>query len=170
MQDTAKVNYMQYGKGSKSKKCKPRPSGSSGGSSSSVNAEECSGSNANAGKPKYKGKKPPLPTVICWRCRKARNKKGEICKALELICRNCRIKGHYKKVCLKKSTHLVDVPGSFSDASPIYFNELGEPVYAQKYTVHVNGINKNKHLIQLPVSVKLEKVRKLVEGPFLLFC
>ena len=162
MQETAKVNYMQYGKGSKSKKYKPRPSGGSG---SSVNAEECSGSNVNAGEPKYKGKKPPLPTDICWRCGKARHKKCQICKALESICMDCRIKGHYKKVCMKKSTHLVDVPGSSSDASPIYFDELGEPVYAQTYTVQVNGINKNKHLIQLPVSVNLEKVGKLAEGP-----
>ena len=66
---------------------------------------------------------------------------------------------------MKKSTHLVDVPGSSSDASPIYFDELGEPVYAQTYTVQVNGINKNKYLIQLPVSVNLEKVRKPAEGP-----
>ena len=52
------------------------------------------------------------------RCGKARHKKGQICKALELICRNCRIKGHYKKVCMKKSAHLVDVPGNSSDTSP----------------------------------------------------
>ena len=66
---------------------------------------------------------------------------------------------------MKKSAHLVDVPGNSSDASPLYFDELGEPVYAQTYTVQANGINKNKHLIQLPVSVNLEKVRKLAEGP-----
>ena len=66
---------------------------------------------------------------------------------------------------MKKATHLVDLPGSSSDASPLYFDELGEPVYAQTYTVQVNGINKNKHLIQLPVRVNLEKVRKPVEGP-----
>ena len=48
---------------------------------------------------------------------------------------------------------------------PSTINELGEPLYVQTYTVQVNGINKNKHLIQLPVSVNLEKVRKLVEGP-----
>ena len=66
---------------------------------------------------------------------------------------------------MKKATHLVDVPGSSSDASPLYFDELGEPVYVQTYTVQVNGINKNKHLIQLPISVNLEKVRKLVDGP-----
>ena len=66
---------------------------------------------------------------------------------------------------MKKSTYLVDVPGSSSDASPLYFDELGEPVYVQTYTVLVNGTNKNKHLIQLPVSVNLEKVRNLAEGP-----
>ena len=66
---------------------------------------------------------------------------------------------------MKKATHLVDVPGSSSDASPIYFDELGEPVYAQTYTVQVNGINKNKHLIQFLVSINLEKVRKPAEGP-----
>ena len=69
------------------------------------------------------------------------DKKGQICKALESICRNCRIKGHYEKVCMKKATHLVDVPCSSSDASPIYFDELREPVYVQTYTVQVNGIN-----------------------------
>ena len=37
MQKTAKVNCMQYGKGSKSKKCKPRTNGNSG---SSINTEE----------------------------------------------------------------------------------------------------------------------------------
>ena len=153
MQETAKVNYVQYGKGSKSKKCKPRTNGNSGGS------------NVNAGKPKSKGKKPPLPTDICWRCGKTRHKKGQICKALESICRNCRIKGHYEKVCMKKSAYLVDVPCNSSDASPLYFNELGEPVYAQTHAVQVNGTNKNKHLIQLPVSVNLEKVRKPAEGP-----
>ena len=155
---------MQYGKGSKSKKCKPRTNGNSGSGGSSVNAEECSGSNANAGEPKCKGKKPPLPTDICWRCGKARHKKGQTCKALELICRNYRIKGHYEKVCMKKSAHLVNVPNNSGDSEPLYYDELGEPVYVQTYAVQVNGKNKNKHLIQLPVSVNLEKVWKLAES------
>ena len=66
---------------------------------------------------------------------------------------------------MKKSAHLVDVPGNSGDASPLYIDELGEPVYVQTYAVQVNGINKNKYLIQLPVSVNLEKVRMPVEGP-----
>ena len=75
MQETVKVNYMQYGKGSKSKKCKPRTSDNSDSGASSVNAEECSGSYASAGEPKSKGKKPLLPTDICWRCEKQDTRK-----------------------------------------------------------------------------------------------
>ena len=52
MQETAKVNYVHYGKGSKKGKSKPRPSGgsgsSSGGGGSRVNA-------GNTGKPSGKG-------------------------------------------------------------------------------------------------------------------
>ena len=164
MQETVKVNYVQYGKGAKGKKCKTKTSGNSGGGGSSANTEECSGSNASAGEAKSKGKKPPLPTDTCWRCRKARHKKGQICKALESICRNCRIKGHYEKVCMKKSARLVDVPEDSNDSKPLYYDELGEPVYVQTYAVQVNARNRNQHLIQLPVSVNLEKVRKLMES------
>ena len=161
MQETAKVNYVQYGKGSKGKKRKPKTSGNSG---SSASAEECNGSHASAGEAKSKGKKPPLPTDICWRCGNARHKIGQICKALESTCRNCGIKGHYKKVCMKKSAHLVNVPQDSTNSEPLYYSELGEPVYAQTYAVQVNARNRNQHLIQLPVSVNLEKMRKQTES------
>ena len=164
MQETVKVNYVQYGKGAKGKKCKPKTSGNSGSGGSSASTEECNGSNASAGEAKSKGKKPPLPTDICWRCGKARHKKGQICKALELTCRNCGTKGHYEKVCMKKSAHLVDVPEDSNNSEPLYYDELGEPVYAQTYAVQVNARNRNQHLIQLPVSVNLEKVRKQTES------
>ena len=65
---------------------------------------------------------------------------------------------------MKKSAHLVDVPVNPSDSEPLYYNELGEPIYVHTYAVQVNGKNKNKHLIQLPVSVNLEKVRTPVES------
>ena len=139
MQETVKVNYVQYRKGAKGKKHKPRTSGSGG---SSANTEECSGNNTSAGEAKSKGKKPPLPKDICWRCGKARHKKGQICKALESICRNCRIKGHYEKVCIKKSAHLVNVPEDSNDSEPLYYDELGEPVYVQTYAVQVNTRNR----------------------------
>ena len=82
MQETVKVNYVQYGKGAKGKKCKPKTSGNSGSGGSSANAEEHNGSNASAGEAKSKGKKPPLPTDICWRCRKARHKKAKSARHL----------------------------------------------------------------------------------------
>ena len=66
---------------------------------------------------------------------------------------------------MKKSTHLVDIPGTSTNSGPDYFDEHGEPVYVHAHMVHAKVINKKKHLIQFPVSVNLEKVRKLVEGP-----
>ena len=99
MQETAKVNYVQYGKGSKGRnKPKTRSSGSSfgsGGGSSSVNARK-------PHKLTGKGRKVPLPTDICWRCGKSRHQKGQHCKALEAVCRSCGTKEHYEKVCMKK--------------------------------------------------------------------
>ena len=147
MQETVKVNYVQYGKGAKGKKHKPRTSGNSGGGGSSANTEEHHGSNASAGEAKSKGKKPPLPTDICWKCGKARHKKGQICKALKLICSNYRIMEHYEKVCMKKSAHLVNVPDDSNNSEPLYYDELGEPVYAQMYVVQVTARNRNQHLI-----------------------
>ena len=88
MQETAKGNYVQYGKGSKKNKGKSRPNGGSGGSGSSVNAGECGGSNVNAGEhPRHvaKGKKPPLPMDICWRCGKSRHQNGQPYKAMEAV-------------------------------------------------------------------------------------
>ena len=164
MQETVKVNYVQYGKRAKGTQCKPKTSGNSGSGGSSASAEEHNSSNASVGEAKSKGKKPPLPMDICWRCGKARHKKDQICKALESSCRNCRTKGHYEKVCMKKSAHLVDVPEDSNGSEPLYYDELGEPVYAQMYAVQVNARNKNQLLIQLPVSVNLEKVRKQTES------
>ena len=68
MQETVKINYVQYGKGSKKKKGRSRPSGGSGGSSSS------GGNTTKDAKPsnsKGNGRKSPLPTDICWRCGKS---------------------------------------------------------------------------------------------------
>ena len=65
---------------------------------------------------------------------------------------------------MKKSAHLVNVREDSNNSEPIYYDELGEPVYAQIYAVQVNARNRNQHLIQLPVSVNLEKVRKQMES------
>ena len=90
MQETAKVNYVQYGRGTKKGKTKPRPSGSSGGSSSGRGSRINAG---NARKPPRKGRKVPLPTDICWRCGKGRHQKGHPCKAVEAVCERLWNKG-----------------------------------------------------------------------------
>ena len=157
MQEAAKVNYIQYGKGSKEGKAK-----SSGKDSTSGGG---GGSNGKPSRSSGKGKKLPLPTDICWRCGKGRHQKGQPCKVVESVCRNCSIKGHYKKVCMKgKSTHLVNVPKastSSTGSEPNHFNKHGGPVYA--HMVDVKEINRKKHLIQFPISVDFEKVRNSME-------
>ena len=40
---------------------------------------------------------------------------------------------------MKKSAHLVDVQDNSHDSEPLYYDELGEPVYVQIYAVQVNG-------------------------------
>ena len=59
MQETAKVNYIQYGR---NKKPKPKP----GKFHQQPTANGSSGSSENPSKFSGKGKKVPLPTDICW--------------------------------------------------------------------------------------------------------
>ena len=152
---------MQYGKVSKKGKSKGKSSATSGGSGS------C-GSTGNPSKSNGKGKKVPLPTDICWRCGKGRHQKGQPCKAVEAVCRNCSIKGHYERVCMKGkpcSTHLVNVSKastSSTNSDPDYYNEHGDPVYA--HIVNVKENNWKKHLIQFTISTDLEKVRNSMES------
>ena len=65
MQETAKINYVKYGRSSKAKgRSKPKPSGSSSGS------QPKTGNTSKTSKPAMKGGKPKLPNNICWRCGK----------------------------------------------------------------------------------------------------
>ena len=123
MQETAKVNYIQYGKSTKSKKGK-KPQSSAG----------ASGHNAGAGhrgsRPSGKfNKRPPLPPDTCYRCGKGRHQKAQDCKAVDAICRGCGKKGHYEKVCLKGkcSAHSLETPQANSAGAgasePLYFKK-----------------------------------------------
>ena len=155
MQETAKVNCVQYGR---NKKPKPKPrkfqqptaNGSFGGSS------------GNPSKSSRKGKKVSLPTGIYWRCSKGRHQKGQLCKALEGVCKNFSIIGHFEKVCMKwkHSTHLMNVPeaSNSSTGEPDYYNEHGDPIYAHMVSVS----DKHKHLIQFPINTSLVKARNLM--------
>ena len=155
MQETAKVNYVKYGRGSKAKgRSKPKPSGSNGSSSG---RQHKTGNASKTSKPATKGGKLKLPNNICWRCGKPQHQKLKYCKALEAVCRGCNTKGHYEKVCMKKSAHQV---GIHDNSDPEYYDELGDPVYAQTHMVSINQVVKKKHLVQFPISIDLQKVRK----------
>ena len=64
---------------------------------------------------------------------------------------------------MKKSTHLVNIPGTSTNSESDYFNEHGDPVYAHTHMVHVKETNQNKHLIQIPISTDFKKVKNSQE-------
>ena len=161
MQETAKVNYIQYGKSTKSKKGKKPQSGAG-----------ASGNSAGASRPSGKGmKKSPFLLDTCYRCGKGRHQKVQDYKAVDATCRGCGKKGHYEKVCLKGkcSTHSLEAPQATSSAGagagePLYFNDVGQPVY----TYMVNVPHVNKHLIKFPIALEpttLRSNRNNVDSP-----
>ena len=156
MQETAKVNYVQYGKSTKHKKGKKSTqSGASGGSYRSDRGH------GTSSKPGGKGKKLPFPQDTCYRCGKGRHQKTQDCKALDAVCRGCGKKGHFEKVCLKAkcSTHSLEVPqastSSTGASEPLYFDDQGQPVFAHMVSV----LHSNKHLIKFPISLGYETLR-----------
>ena len=139
MQETAKVNYVQYGK-----------------------------SGAGAGKPQglqtqWESKKSPFPLDTCYRCGKGRHQKAQDCKAVDTTCRGCGKKGHFEKVCLKgkHSTHSLEAPQASTSSAeagagePLYFDDGGQPVYT--YMVSVPHVN--KHLIKFPIALEHSTLR-----------
>ena len=159
MQETAKVNYVQYGKSTKSKKGKKSTQSSAG-----ANSQRGHGTSS---KPSGKGRKFPFPQDTCYRCGKGRHQKVQDCKAVD-TCRGCGKKGHFEKVCLKKhSTNSPEVPqaststaGAGAGGEPLYFNDEGQPVYT--YMVSVPHVN--KHLIKFPIALNYLTLRGSGDG------
>ena len=160
MQETAKVNYVQYGKSTKSKKKKPQ----SNAGATSQGAGSHKGADGHRG-PRPSGKpnkRPPLPPDTCYRCGKGRHQKGQDCKAVDTTCRGCGKKGHYEKVCLQEkcSAHSLETPQVTSAGAgasePLYFNDEGQPVY----TYMVSVPHANKHLIKFPVTLEPTGLRR----------
>ena len=134
MQETAKVNYVRYGKSTKSKKGKKPQSGASGSGAGGHNA----GAGHRGSRPGGKfNKRPPLLPDTCYRCGKGRHQKAQDCKAVDTTCRGCGKKGHYEKVCLKGkcSAHSLETPqaNSAGASEPLYFNDEGQP------SLHLHG-------------------------------
>ena len=155
MQETAKVNYVQYGKSTKGKKGKKPQSGAG---ANSAGASSAGASGHRGSKPSGKGKKSPFPPDTCYRCGKGRHQKTQDCKAVDATCRGCGKKGHFEKVCLKGkcSTHSLEAPQASTSSAgagasePLYFNDGGQPVYT--YMVSVPHVN--KHLIKFPIALE----------------
>ena len=151
MQDTAKVNYIQYEKSTKGKKDKKPPQ--SGAGASGHRGSKLSG----------KGKKSPFPPDTCYRCGKGRHQKAQDCKAVDTTCRGCGKKGHFEKVCLKGkcSTHSLEVPQASTSTAeagasePLYFDGGGQPVYT--YMVSIPHVN--KHLIKFLIALEHTTLR-----------
>ena len=151
MQETAKVNYVQYGKLTKGKKGKK--STQSGASGGSYRGDRGYGTSS---KPSGKGKKLPFPQDTCYRCGKNRHQKVQDCRALDAVCRGCGKKGHFEKVCLKKcSTHSLEVPQASTSSAgagasePLYFDNDGQPVFTHMVSVP----HANKHLVKFPIAL-----------------
>ena len=150
MQETAKVDYIQYGKSTKAKKGK-KPQSGAGASGTGAGSHRGS-------KPSGKGKKSPFPLDTCYRCGKGRHQKAQDCKAVDTTCRGCGKKGHFEKVCLKgkHSTHSLEVPQASTSSAgagasePLYFDDGGQPVYT--YMVSVPHVN--KHLMKFPIALE----------------
>ena len=161
MQETAKVNYVQYGKSTKGKK---------GKKSTQSRASSHRGDKGHGTSSKHSGKGEKLPFLqdTCYRCGKARHQKVQDCKGLDAMCRGCGKKGHFEKVCLKKhSTHSLEVPQAFTSAAgagatgePLYFNDERQPVYT--YMVSIPHVN--KHLIKFPIALDYSTLRGNREG------
>ena len=156
MQESAKVNYVQYGKSTKSKKGKK--STQSGASGANYRGDRGHGTSSKSG---GKGKKLPLPQDTCYRCEKGRHQKTQDCKALDAVCRGCGKKGHFEKVCLKAkhSTHSLEVPqastSSTGTSEPLYFDDQGQPVFAHMVSV----LHSNKHLIKFPIALDHKELK-----------
>ena len=153
MQETAKVNYVQYGKLNKSKKKKPQSS--AGATSQGASGHKGAGSHKGSRPSGKSSKRPPLLPDTCYRCGKGRHQKAQDCKAVDTTCRGCGKKGHYEKVCLhgKHSAHSLKTPQANSAGArasePLYFNDEGQPVH----TYMVSVPHANKHLIKFPVAL-----------------
>ena len=151
MQETAKVNYIQYGKSTKSKKGK-KPQSSAGASSHNTGAGSHRGSRPSG---KF-NKRPPLLPDTCYRCGKGRHQKAQDCKAVDTTCRGCGKKGHYEKVFLKENAlhtlwrpHRPILQGLVNP----YISMMRDNQCTLIWSVFPM-LTVNKHLIKFPVALE----------------
>ena len=132
MQETAKVNYVQYGKSTKAKKGK-KPQSWCRGQVATVQGQA-----TGAPDPVEKATKDlHYCQTLATDVGKEDTKRHRTANAVDTTCRGCGKKGHYEKVCLKGkcSTHSLEAPQASTSSAgagagePLYFSDEGQPVY-----------------------------------------
>ena len=109
MQETAKVNYIQYGRSTKSKKKKPQSSAGATGQG----AVQSQKGRWPQGDPVANHTNDLLSRLTpATDVGRGKHCKAQDCKAMDATCRGCGKKGHYEKVCLqgKHSAHSLETP------------------------------------------------------------
>ena len=127
MQETAKVNYIQYGKSTKAKKGK-KPQSGAGVSAHSTGAGGHRGSRPS-GKRQQKTSTTAGHLLQMWE--RKDTKRHRTAKLWMQHAEECGKKGHYEKVCLKGkfSTHSLEASQASTSSAgagasePLYFND-----------------------------------------------
>ena len=160
MQETAKVNYVQHGRSTKSKKKKPQ---SRAGATDPRGRRSQRGQVAT-GDPVANHTNDLLSHLdTCYRCGKGKHRKAQgPARLWTLLAEGVAKRGHYEKVCLqgKHSAHSLETPQTTSAGAgasePLYFNDEGQPVY----TYMVSVPHANKHLIRFPIAIEPMTLRR----------
>ena len=132
------MNYVQYGKSTKSKKGKKSTQSGAG-----TNSQRSDRGHGTSSKPSGKGKKFPFLQDTCYRCGKGRHQKVQDCKAVDVVCRGCRKKGHFEKVCLKgkHSTHSLEVPQASTSTAGAGASEPSTSMMRDNQYTHIWSVS-----------------------------
>ena len=163
MQETAKVNYVQYGKLTKSKKKKPQSN--AGATAQGAGSHKETGGHRGprpSGKP---NKRPPLLPDTCYRCGKGETpKRHRTARLWTPLAEGVERKGHYEKVCLqgKCSAHSLETTTGFQTGGPQPMNPYISMMRDSQSTLTWSVVPpcKTKHLIKFPVALEPTALRR----------
>ena len=158
MQETAKVNYIQYGKSTKSKMGKK--STQSGASSHKGNR-----GHGMSSKPSGKGKTVSIPARHLLQMWERQTPKSTGLQSLWMQCveaverkdtlRRFISRGNVPHKSLEVLQASTSTAGAGASGEPLYFDDGGQPVHT--YMVSVPHVN--KHLIKFPIALDYSTLR-----------
>ena len=115
-----KINYVHYGKASKKAKKKQRPKMAAVAVVLAVAAAESMLETLQ--NLLERARKFHYPLMSVGDVEKVGTRKVNLVKLWKQFAEAVELKDHYEKVCMKKSTHLVNIPGTSTNSEPDYFN------------------------------------------------